>query len=253
MKLKLSILALFILVAISVKGAVVDTLAVYSEAMKKNVQVVVVSPENNHVPKPVVYLLHGYGGNAKTWLSMKPELKDIADRDGLIFVCPDGVSSELVKYIDSEYSTVKDRSGRAITGLSMGGHGAMWLSFRHKDVFGAAGSTSGGVDIRPFPNNWEMNKLLGNESDNQEVWNTHTAIMQIDRIKNGELAIIFDCGYSDFFFEVNNDFHKKLLKYKIDHDFLVRPGSHNGEYWKNSIDYQILFFKKFFDKNKGKN
>ena len=263
MKLKLSILALFILVAISVKGAVVDTLAVYSEAMKKNVQVVVVSPENNHVPKPVVYLLHGYGGNAKTWLSMKPELKDIADRDGLIFVCPDGknswywdspkdpsyryetfVSSELVKYIDSEYSTVKDRSGRAITG---------WLSFRHKDVFGAVGSTSGGVDIRPFPNNWEMNKLLGNESDNQEVWNTHTAIMQIDRIKNGELAIIFDCGYSDFFFEVNNDFHKKLLKYKIDHDFLVRPGSHNGEYWKNSIDYQILFFKKFFDKNKGKN
>ena len=117
MKLKLSILALFILVAISVKGAVVDTLAVYSEAMKKNVQVVVVSPENNHVPKPVVYLLHGYGGNAKTWLSMKPELKDIADRDGLIFVCPDGknswywdspkdpsyryetfVSSELIKY-----------------------------------------------------------------------------------------------------------------------------------------------------------
>ena len=50
MKLKLSILALFILVAISVKGAVVDTLAVYSEAMKKNVQVVIVSPENNHVP-----------------------------------------------------------------------------------------------------------------------------------------------------------------------------------------------------------
>ena len=148
---------------------------------------------------------------------------------------------------------MKDRSGRAITGLSMGGHGAMWLSFRHKDVFGAAGSTSGGVDIRPFPNNWEMSKQLGNESDNQEVWNTHTAIMQIDRIKNGELAIIFDCGYSDFFFEVNNDFHKKLLKYKIDHDFLVRPGSHNGEYWKNSIDYQILFFKKFFDKNKGKN
>ena len=263
--------AVFVLVAISVKGAVVDTLDVYSEAMKKNVQVVVVSPDNNHVPKPVVYLLHGYGGNAKTWLSMKPELKDIADRDGLIFVCPDGknswywdspkdpsyryetfVSSELIKYIDSEYPTVKDRSGRAITGLSMGGHGAMWLSFRHKDVFGAAGSTSGGVDIRPFPNNWEMSKQLGSESDNQEVWNRHTAITQIDRIKNGELAIIFDCGYSDFFFEVNNDFHKKLLKYKIDHDFLVRPGSHNGEYWKNSIDYQIMFFKKFFDKNKGK-
>lgn len=267
MRLKFSFLTIFVLIAFSINGAVVDTLAVYSDAMKKNVQVVVVSPNHTTSPKPVVYLLHGYGGNAKTWVSMKPELKDIADRDGLIFVCPDGknswywdspkdpsyryetfVSGELIEYIDSKYPTVKDRSGRAITGLSMGGHGAMWLAFRHKELFGAVGSTSGGLDIRPFPNNWEMSKQLGNESDNQEVWDNHTVINQIGRIRNGELAIIFDCGYSDFFFEVNNDFHKKLLKYKIDHDFLVRPGAHNGEYWRNSIDYQLLFFKNFFAK-----
>lgn len=85
MKLKLSFLVLFALAVFSARGAVVDTLSVYSEAMKKNVQVVVVSPEGNRMPKPVVYLLHGYGGNAKTWISMKPELKEIADRDGLIF------------------------------------------------------------------------------------------------------------------------------------------------------------------------
>lgn len=65
----------------------------------------------------------------------------------------------------------------------MGGHGAMWLSFRHKDVFGAAGSTSGGVDIRPFPNNWNMSDWLGKESENQEIWDNHTAINQIDRLK----------------------------------------------------------------------
>ena len=271
MKLKLSFFALFALITFSVEGAVVDTLAVYSESMKKNVQVIVISPDEKQTPKPVVYLLHGYSGNAKSWISMKPELKEIADRDGLILVCPDGknswywdspkdpssryetfVSSELINYIDSKYPTVKSRLGRAITGLSMGGHGAMWLSFRHKDVFGAAGSTSGGVDIRPFPNNWEMSKQLGKECDNQELWNRHTAISQIDRLRNGDLAIIIDCGYGDFFFEVNNDFHKKLLKYKIDHDFIVRPGVHNGDYWKNSIEYQLLFFKNFFNKNKGK-
>ena len=125
MKLELFFLIFWALSAFSVRGAVVDTLAVYSEAMKKNVQVVVVSPDNNREPKPVVYLLHGHGGNAKTWISMKPELKDIADRDGLIFVCPDGnnswywdspidssfryetfVSSELIKYVDAEYPTV---------------------------------------------------------------------------------------------------------------------------------------------------
>lgn len=173
MKLKLSILTVLVFVAFSINGAVVDTLAVYSDAMKKDVQVVVITPDKTTSLKPVVYLLHGYGGNAKTWISMKPELKDIADRNDLIFVCPDGknswywdspkdpsfryetfVSGELVKYIDSKYPTVKDRSGRAITGLSMGGHGAMWLAFRHKDLFGAVGSTSGGLDIRPFPNNW---------------------------------------------------------------------------------------------------
>lgn len=267
MKLKTIFLVFFAWVAFSLQAAVVDTLSVYSNSMKKDVQVVVVSPDSKQTPKPVIYMLHGYGGNAKTWLSLKPELKELADRDNLIFVCPDGknswywdspedpsyryetfVSDELIKYIDSNYPTVKDRSARAITGLSMGGHGAMWLSLRHTDVFGAAGSTSGGLDIRPFPNNWQMNKQLGDENANQEVWNKHTAINQIDRLKNGELAIIFDCGYDDFFFEVNNDFHEKLLKYKIGHDFIVRPGGHTGEYWKNSMDYQILFFKKFFDK-----
>ena len=61
------------------------------------------------------------------------------------------ISSELVKYIDEHYKTIADRKGRAITGLSMGGHGAMWNAIRHKDMFGASGSTSGGMDIRPFP------------------------------------------------------------------------------------------------------
>lgn len=269
MKGKIFVLALIAVFTLSVRAAVVDTVYVQSDAMNKKVQVVVVSPQNGKTTAPVIYLLHGYGGNAKSWIEIKPNLPEIADQMGVMFVCPDGknswywdspvnpsfryetfVSKELTHYIDTNYPTVKDRSGRAITGLSMGGHGAMWLAFRHKDVFGAVGSTSGGVDIRPFPNNWEMSQLLGKESENQEVWDNHTAINMIDRLNNGDLAIIFDCGYSDFFFEVNNDFHKKLLKYKIDHDFIVRPGGHDGNYWRNSIDYQILFFKNYFNKKK---
>lgn len=270
MKYYLSFLAA-LLFTLPVKGATVDSISVYSKTMKKNIQVVVISPEQKESsPKPVIYLLHGHGGNAKYWLDMKPELKEIADRNDLIFVCPDAsnswywdspvdsssryetfVSQELITHIDSNYPTIPDRSGRAITGLSMGGHGAIWLSFRHKNVFGAAGSTSGGVDIRPFPNNWGMHTLLGKESENQDRWEQHTAINQIDRLKNNDLAIIIDCGYDDFFFEVNNDFHKKLLKYKISHDFIVRPGSHNRDYWRNSIEYQVLFFRNFFTKQKN--
>ena len=270
-KKKLLLIALLLVGAASSFAAKVDTLLVNSPSMNKDVQVVVVTPDaalgKKAVACPVIYLLHGYGGNAKTWIGVKPDLPQIADEKGIIFVCPDGknswywdspkdpsyryetfVSSELVKYIDGHYKTIADRKGRAITGLSMGGHGAMWNAIRHKDTFGASGSTSGGMDIRPFPKNWDMSKQLGEYESNKEVWDNHTVINQVDRLKNGDLALIFDCGYSDFFFEVNNDFHKKLLKYKIDHDFLVRPGSHNGEYWNNSIDYQILFFDKFFKK-----
>jgi S-formylglutathione hydrolase FrmB len=151
-----------------------------------------------------------------------------------------------VEYVDTKYKTINAREGRAITGLSMGGHGAMWISLRHSDVFGAAGSIAGGVDFRPFPFNWEIKDLLGSEADNQLVWDSHTAISQICRVKNGRLALIIDCGYSDFFFEVNNLFHQELLKYKINHDFIVREGGHNWAYFTKSIDYQLLFFSNFF-------
>lgn len=263
---KLNLFLLFLTAGISsLYAAKVDTINVRSNQMNKDVEVVVVTPSGVKSGAPVIYLLHGYSGDARSWIGIKPDLPEIADRTGIVFVCPDGknswywdspkdpsyryetfVAKELVQYIDHNYPVKKDRSGRAITGLSMGGHGALWLALRHKDTFGAAGSTSGGVDIRPFPNSWEMSKQLGEASGNREVWAQHTVINQIDRLKNGDLAIIIDCGYGDFFYEVNRDLHEKLLKYKIDHDFLVRPGVHNADYWRNAIDYQILFFKKFF-------
>lgn len=48
---------------------------------------------------------------------------------------------------------------------------------------------------------------------------------------------------------MNNDFHAELLR-GIMHDFYVRPGRHNNEYWGNSIDYQIVFFRNFFFRDK---
>lgn len=251
------------------EAAIVDTLQIKSEKMNRFIETVVIIPDQAaKMPCPTLYLLHGHGGNAKTWINIKPELQEMADRDGIIVVCPDGeqswywdspirkesqfetfVSQELVRYIDAKYNTVKLRQGRAITGLSMGGHGGLWLSIRHKDIFGAGGSTSGGVDIRPFPNNWNMKKQLGEMKENQEVWDNHTVITQLDRLKNGDLALIVDCGTEDFFFEVNRQLHEELLKRGIAHDYIVRPGAHNQTYWNNSVEYQWLFFHRFFEKN----
>ena len=167
--------------AVAVRAAKVDTVEVHSRKMGRAVRTIVISPEKTEGKgAAVVYLLHGYGGNETTWPGLKPELKDYADRENLIFVCPNGenswywdsplnedsqfetfVSRELVSYVDGHYRTLPSREKRAITGLSMGGHGALWLAIRHQDVFGAAGSTSGGLDIRPFPDNWDMKEQIG--------------------------------------------------------------------------------------------
>ncbi|NDV83472.1 alpha/beta hydrolase family protein [Bacteroides sp. 51] len=263
------LLVLTFALPLSAFAAKVDTVMVKSPSMNKEVQVVIVTPDRalgaTATSCPVIYLLHGYSGNARSWIELKPQLSQIADEKGIIFVCPDGknswywdspknpsyryetfVAKELVNYMDRNYKTIASRKGRAITGLSMGGHGAMWLSIRNKDTFGAAGSMSGGLDIRPFPKNWEMSKQLGEKASNEDLWNQYTVINQLDKIQNDDLAIIIDCGLGDFFLQVNKDMHDALVSRKINHDFILRPGVHNGVYWSNAVDYQILFFSKFF-------
>ncbi len=172
-------------------AAAVDTLAVRSASMDRDIPVIVILPDGASPanPCPTVYLLHGYGGNQTTWLRIKPSLPAIADREGIAFVCPDGATSwyldskvrakslyetfmtrELLPAVEERYPVSRDRSGRAITGLSMGGFGAVSLAIRHKELFGAVGSTSGGLDIRPFPENWEIPQLLGTQAEHPEAW-----------------------------------------------------------------------------------
>ena len=240
----------------------------HSAAMDIYIPAVVILPASyskSDARYPTVYLLHGHGGNAFSWFGIRPDLQKLASLYNIIIVCPDGavswywdspkkpeqkyetyVSKELVSQIDSQYRTIASPSGRAITGLSMGGHGGLWLGLRHKDTFGACGSTSGGVDIRPFPKNWHIKDALGDYSSNGEIWDSHTVMTLVDNLKPDAQAIIIDCGTEDFFFGVNEKLHRALLDKKIPHDYLTRPGAHNSKYWKNSIQYQLLFFDNFF-------
>lgn len=258
-----------LLSVLSLSAQEIDTLAVFSPSMGRSIKTLVILPSQYSAKSsrsfPVLYLLHGYGGSWNSWMQIKPDLPQAISRYGIIVVCPDGenswywdsplnskmkfetfVSDELVRYIDKNYRTKPSADSRAITGLSMGGHGGLWLGIRHQDVFGACGSMSGGVDIRPFPNNWEMKKQLGEYAQNKQVWDEHTVINQLAKIQSGKLQIIFDCGTSDFFCQVNRNLHQKLLEMKIPHDYIERPGAHNAAYWNNSIDYQLVFFAKFF-------
>lgn len=266
--LRLVLIMSFFLFSSFLFAAKVDTALTYSVSMKKNIKAVVITPDNYSTKTAynVVYLLHGYSGNYADWVTKVPAIKSLSDEYNLLIVCPDGnygswyfdspidsswryetyVSKELVKYIDEHYSTNRSRTGRAITGLSMGGHGAFYLAFRHQDIFGAAGSMSGGVDIRPFPLNWDLSKRLGSFKDHPENWEKNTDINLVYLLTPGSLAITFDCGTEDFFYGVNKALHEKLLERYILHDFTVRPGAHTWQYWSNSIQYQMLFFNNYF-------
>lgn len=264
---------LFIHIVFSINAAKVDTVQVYSQSMQKNISVLVAIPDN-YTPAntyPSVYLLHGYGGShTNSWLADDVNVVHFADLYDMILIVPDGgfsswyfdspvdpsykyetfISKELVEYIDTNFSTISSPKGRAITGMSMGGHGAFYLSFRHQGVFGAAGSTSGGVDIRPFPLNWDIEKRLGSYAGYPENWEKNTVINMVHLLTPNSLALIFDCGTGDFFYKGNCKLHEKLLYRNIPHEFISRPGKHNGEYWKSSIDSHMMFFHKFFRNSK---
>jgi S-formylglutathione hydrolase FrmB len=254
-------------------AASVDTTLIYSRSMHKNVKCVVIKPgaySDETKRFPVVYLLHGWSGDYSNWVSMAPGLLQAVDENAFLVVCPDGaynswyfdspidtgmkyetnIALEIPAFIDEHYRTITDRTARAITGLSMGGHGALLIAIRHKDFFGAAGSMSGGVDIRPFPDNWEIKNYLGDYANHQDNWNKNTVINLVDELQNGDLKIIFDCGVDDFFLQVNRNLHQKLLDKKIEHDYVERPGEHNWVYWSNSIKFQLLFFREYFILNK---
>ena len=249
-------------------AAIVDTVITYSPSMKKNIKAVVITPDNYAAKNafPVVYLLHGHGGNYTDWVIKAKGFEKAADLYQLIIVCPDGnnswywdspvdsnykyetyISKELVNWVDANYKTIKDKKARGITGLSMGGHGGLYLSLKHQDVFGAGGSMSGGVDIRPFPNNWDMASRLGKLSDKPETWEKYTVVNLLHLYKPNSIALIIDCGTGDFFFAVNEYLHQQLLYRNIAHEYIVRPGAHNWSYWINAVQYQLLFMSNYFN------
>lgn len=259
---------LLALAAITADAARVDTVTVNTTHLDAPMRVAVVTPDaaSAQTPCPVVYILNGYGGDYSSWLKLtRPDLPELADRYGMILVMPDGRNSwywdsterpgmqmesfftqDLVPYIDANRPTIRDRRFRAITGLSMGGHGALWLAARHPDIWGSAGSMSGGVDIRPFPKSWKMAQWIGEQADNKAAWDEHTVATVLPLVEPGSLNIIFDCGNDDFFAGVNCELHARLLEAGVPHDYTERPGRHSHTYWANSILYHLMFFNEAF-------
>lgn len=266
-------------------GAQVDSLDIPSAAMNKTYKAAVVLPKSYGKSKadfPVLYLLHGGGGRFSDWLRQTPDkqlLHKLADQYNLIIVTPEGerlggyldsplqadnkfetyITREVLCKIDNTYRTIRDRKGRVITGLSMGGHGALYLASRHPDLYCAAGSMSGALDLNPA--NWKITpefakqiapgftRILGPLGTTPDYYAAHSVVNLADKMKINDVKLIIDCGVDDFLIEPNRELHRRLVYNKTPHDYTERMGSHTWDYWENSLPYHVLFFQKVLKAN----
>jgi len=274
MKGRILLVLLFAITTTHVHAATVDTVLVFSNSMHKTVKCVVIRPDGinaNGKKLPVLYLLHGYSGNYGDWINTVPAIKGYADQYNILIVCPDGafsswyfdspvdtamryethVAMEVPAYIDLHYPTIATRTGRAITGLSMGGHGGLFLGFRHSEIFGACGSMSGGVDLNDARGKFDIDKRVGDTAKYRDNWTNYSVMKTVEKQPRYPLHIIFDCGTEDFFYRINANLHQKMLRLHIAHDYIERPGEHNWVYWANALQYQLLFFTNYFSAANG--
>ncbi|WP_317128829.1 alpha/beta hydrolase [Hymenobacter elongatus] len=186
--LRFFLLLLFLGHAAAGFGARIDTVTIMSAAMQKTYRAAVALPasyaKNKKAAYPVLYLLHGAYGHFGDWLAKTPDKRlvhRLADQYNIIIVMPEGetfsfyldspvnkdsqfetyITKEVIGQIDNAYRTVRSSKGRVITGLSMGGHGALYLSARHPELFAAAGSMSGALDLSALNRRMSPEELKG--------------------------------------------------------------------------------------------
>jgi putative tributyrin esterase len=283
--MKHSLRILFILLLAPLLGyGKSDTIQILSTKTAITYKAVVVTPqtyESGDQRYPTLYLLHGGMGQFSDWtkqISNKNLIQELADQYGFIVVMPEGerfsyyldspvdaksqfdsyISKDVVSHIDANFRTIAKKEGRAITGLSMGGYGALYISANHSDLFIAAGSMSGAIN--PDMKGWKLPQeamqnienafagILGGKKEFPDRYHEASIINKINVYKEHNIRLIIDCGVDDFLIEPNRELHRRLVFEGISHEYTERDGGHSWAYWENALPYHMLFFSKLLKK-----
>lgn len=246
------------------------TVPIPSAAMHKSLDATIVLPDRYTRGQPgarfpVVYLLHGSGGDYTDWTA-NTNIGRLADRYHVILVMPDGgreswyidspfdprsryetyVGKEVVAYVDAHFRTIAAKAARAITGLSMGGFGALSIALDRPHEFGAAGSISGAVDPRSVENEPGIDRVFGDPVRHAAFWDSKAIVASAPHFKDAHIDLTIDCGVNDALVDANRALHERLVELGVPHDYAERPGGHTWAYWKNAVRYQVLFFATSF-------
>ncbi|PQA95796.1 esterase [Chryseobacterium shigense] len=224
---------------------------------------------------PLVYLLHGYSENYRQW-SKTTDLQKLADQYNFIIVTPDGFTSYYInsptnkksQYEDFFFKELVPKVHRSFTiddknifisGLSMGGYGALRYFILHPDYFNTAGSTSGALEI-DYPNFrkvsqhfWQNNRLIDDLTTHMgdpktANWNQYSISTLLKQHPNFKKAFIFDCGTEDILYSNSTQLKQQTDGLRIPATFISQPGDHNTEYWNKSIEHHFVYFKQHLKK-----
>jgi len=261
-----------IMMCIGLKVMAQDQWVIKSSLLSNPDTVLVFKPKayNDYQRLPLVFLLHGYSEDFKQW-SRTVNLQKLADEFNFIIVTPDGFATYYINSLVDKYPKYEDfffkelvpkihglykidSDNIFISGLSMGGYGALRYFINHQDYFNTAGSTSGALEIN-FSNFqrvsqlfWKSNRMtndlikhIGNPK--KVNWNSYS-ITALVKQKKFNKQFIFDCGVNDVLYSNSLALKSLVDKLKIPATFISQPGGHNSDYWNKSIIYHFVYFRQ---------
>jgi S-formylglutathione hydrolase FrmB len=236
---------------------------------------------------PVLYFLHGLGQNEQTLFStggwsVIEDLRRQHKIDDFLVVAPDGKRSfyinspgdsfrysdfflqEFIPAIESKYHVRSGRKGRAITGVSMGGYGALRFAFAHPELFSAVSAQSAAL-ITQTPQELStaghsgtpLGRLMGpafGEPINVAHWQQNSVFFLARKNQSSlrNLAIYFNCGQrDDFGFEDGAAALDQQLRAEgLKHEYRSYPGDHSLTYFLAHMGEIMEFHSRVFAEQK---
>jgi S-formylglutathione hydrolase FrmB len=220
---------------------------------------------------PVLYLLHGLGGDQNDWTT-RTNLADYSRTFPLIIVMPQGDNQWYVNAADGsaryedyiltdlqadvvrKFRTVNSRHGRAVAGLSMGGYGAMKMALKRPGAFAVAASFSGAFGAS---RDGELERLItGSEAERlQKIFGPPGSQTRAENdvfalaaaTKPGSAPYIYvDCGIADnTLIGANREVVAALHKAGVAYEYHEIAGAHSWDYWDRRIrEFLPLLMKK---------
>jgi S-formylglutathione hydrolase FrmB len=225
---------------------------------------------------PVLYFLHGLGGDQsflasngassaieEAWeekrlgqfVIITPQGENsfyINSRDGHILY-EDFFVREFVPQMERRFRVQHDREGRAISGVSMGGYGALRFAFKYPRMFVSVSAHMPAL-LEELPHGSSETGLasfLGNAFGsplNERFWKENTPFVFARSVNLQGLKIYFDCGEQDTFsFDTGARQMDKLLTARhVAHEAHLYPGGHNWQYVGQHLEESLMFHSRAF-------